>query len=294
MLKIGSHVGMKGKEMMLGSAKEACSYGANTFMVFTGAPQNTKRKPIAELNIDAAWEFMDAHGITEPVIHAPYIINLGNSFHADTYKLAVEFLAMDIERAAAMGSHILVLHPGSHVGAGADAGIRQIAQGLNEILSADSPCSIALETMAGKGSEIGRNFEELAAIFDQVIHNDKLRICLDTCHMHDSGYDIIHDFDGVIERLDKLIGKDKVSVIHINDSKNPCGAGKDRHANIGKGYIGPEALFAIVHHPDFADIPKILETPYCPSEANPSKTVPPYKEEISMLKAGVFPCQKSI
>ena len=177
-------------------------------MVFTGAPQNTKRKPIAELNIDAAWEFMDAHGITEPVIHAPYIINLGNSFHADTYKLAVEFLAMDIERAAAMGSHILVLHPGSHVGAGADAGIRQIAQGLNEILSADSPCSIALETMAGKGSEIGRNFEELAAIFDQVIHNDKLRICLDTCHMHDSGYDIIHDFDGVIERLDKLIGKD--------------------------------------------------------------------------------------
>ncbi len=284
MLKIGSHVGMKGKEMMLGSAKEASSYGANTFMIFTGAPQNTKRKPITELKIDEAWEYMNAHGISEPVIHAPYIINLGNSIHTETYTLAAEFLAADMERAAAMGSHTLVLHPGSHVGAGADTGIRQIARGLNEVLSKNSPCHIALETMAGKGSEIGRNFEELAAIFDQVVYNDKLRICLDTCHMHDSGYDIVHDFDGVIEKLDRLIGKDRVSVIHVNDSKNPCGAGKDRHANIGKGYIGLEALYAIVHHPDFADVPKILETPYCPLADNPSKTAPPYKEEIAMLK----------
>ena len=186
MLKIGSHVGMKGKEMMLGSAKEAHSYGANTYMIFTGAPQNTKRKPIAELNIEAAWEFMKTHDISEPIIHAPYIINLGNSTNEETFRLAVDFLAMDMERTAAMGCHTLVLHPGSHVGAGADAGIRQIAQGLNEILSADTPCCIALETMAGKGSEIGRNFEELAAIFDKVVHNDKLRICLDTCHMHDT------------------------------------------------------------------------------------------------------------
>lgn len=234
MLKIGSHVGMKGKEMMLGSAKEACSYGANTYMIFTGAPQNTKRKPISDLNIEAAWEFMKQHDITEPIIHAPYIINLGNTVNEETFRLAVEFLSMDIERTAAMGCHTLVLHPGSHVGAGADAGIRRIAQGLNEILSAGTPCCIALETMAGKGSEIGRNFEELAAIFDKVTYNDKLRICLDTCHMHDGGYDIVHDFDSVIDKLDRLIGKEQVAAIHINDSKNPCGARKDRHANIGK------------------------------------------------------------
>lgn len=284
MLKIGSHVGMKGKEMMLGSAKEACSYGANTYMIFTGAPQNTKRKPISDLNIDAAWAFMNEHNITEPVIHAPYIINLGNSANKETFRLAVEFLAMDIERTAAMGCHTLVLHPGSHVGAGAETGIRQIALGLNEILSADTPCHIALETMAGKGSEIGRNFEELAAIFDQVTYNDKLRICLDTCHMHDSGYDIIHDFDGVIDRLDRLIGREKVAVIHINDSKNPCGAGKDRHANIGDGYIGLEALRYVVHHPAFPEIPKILETPYRPSDSDPAKLAPPYKDEIDLLR----------
>ncbi len=285
MLKIGSHVGMKGKEMLLGSAKEAVSYGANTFMVFTGAPQNTKRKPIGELNIEAAKRYMKEHAVTEPVIHAPYIINLGNSSNTETFRLAVEFLSMDIERTAAIGSHILVLHPGAHVGAGAAAGIRKIAEGLNEILTKDTPCYIALETMAGKGSEIGRNFEELAAIFDQVSHNEKLRVCLDTCHMHDAGYDIIHDFDGVTAQLDRLIGKDKVAVLHINDSKNACGSGKDRHANIGDGHIGFDALHRIVHHPDFADIPKILETPYRLTPENPDKPQPPYREEIAMLSA---------
>ena len=285
MLKLGSHVGMKGKEMFLGSAKEAFSYGANTFMVFTGAPQNTKRKPTGELNIDAALAYMAEHHITEPVIHAPYIINLGNSVNTETFRLAVDFLSMDVERTAAMGSHTLVLHPGAHVGAGPEAGIRKIAEGLNEILTKDPPCHIALETMAGKGSEIGRSFEELAAIFDQVGHNDKLRVCLDTCHMHDSGYDIIHDFDGILAKLDRLIGIDKVAVLHINDSKNPCGAGKDRHANIGDGYIGFEALHRIVHHPAFEDIPKILETPYRPGSEDPSKLLPPYKEEIARLSA---------
>ncbi len=285
MLKLGSHVGMKGKEMFLGSAKEAFSYGANTFMVFTGAPQNTKRKPTGELNIDAALAYMAEHHITEPVIHAPYIINLGNSVNTETFRLAVDFLSMDVERTAAMGSHTLVLHPGAHVGAGPEAGIRKIAEGLNEILTKDTPCHIALETMAGKGSEIGRSFEELAAIFDQVGHNDKLRVCLDTCHMHDSGYDIIHDFDGILAKLDRLIGIDKVAVLHINDSKNPCGAGKDRHANIGDGYIGFEALHRIVHHPAFEDIPKILETPYRPGSEDPSKLLPPYKEEIARLSA---------
>lgn len=288
MLKIGSHVGMKGKEMLLGSAKEACSYGANTFMVFTGAPQNTRRKPIEELNIKAAFEYMMMHNISEPIVHAPYIINLGNSIQKETFRLAVDFLAMDIERAAAMGSHTLVLHPGAHVGAGADTGIHKIAEGLNEILTANTPCYIALETMAGKGSEIGQSFEELAAIFDLVIHNDKLRICLDTCHMHDAGYDIIHNFDGILHSLEHLIGIEKVSVIHINDSKNPCGSHKDRHANIGKGYIGFEALHYIVHHPSFANIPKILETPYilpdASSDAAALKPLPPYKEEIALLR----------
>lgn len=287
MLKIGSHVGMKGKEMLLGSAKEAASYGANTFMVFTGAPQNTKRKPVGELNIDAAWRYMEEHQITEPVIHAPYIINLGNSSNAETFRLAVEFLSMDIGRTAAMGSHILVLHPGAHVGAGSAVGIRRIAEGLNEILTADTPCCIALETMAGKGSEIGRSFEELASIFDQVSHNEKLRICLDTCHMHDAGYDIVHDFDGVIAHLDCLIGKDKVAVLHINDSKNPRGTGKDRHANIGEGCIGFDALHRIVHHPDFADVPKILETPYRLTPESPDRPQPPYREEIAMLSASL-------
>lgn len=285
MLKLGSHVGMKGKEMLAGSVKEAISYGANTFMVFTGAPQNTKRKPIHELNIEAARLYMEEHKMTEPVIHAPYIINLANSANAETFRLGVDFLAMDIERTAAMGSHTLVLHPGSHVGAGPDTGIRQIAKGLNEILSQDTPCHIALETMAGKGSEIGRSLEELAAIFDLVSHNEKLRICLDTCHMHDAGYDVIHDFDGIITLVDRLVGKDKVAVLHINDSKNPCGAGKDRHANIGDGFIGYDALHKIVHHPAFAHIPKILETPYRPSPENPKKLIPPYKEEIEWLSA---------
>lgn len=284
MLKIGSHVGMKGKDMFLGSAKEAASYDANTFMIFTGAPQNTKRKPLEELNIEAGQSYMREHGIEECVIHAPYIINLGNSINKDTYTLAVQFLSMDLERAAALGSRTLVLHPGAHVGAGADIGIKKIAEGLNEILTKDTQCMIALETMAGKGSEIGRSFEELATIFDKVILNDKLCICLDTCHMHDAGYDIAHDFDGCMERLDKLIGKDRVAVIHINDSKNPMGAAKDRHANIGEGYIGLDALRYIVRHPDFEAIPKILETPYRPSAADPNKSVPPYKEEIMMLR----------
>lgn len=282
MIKIGSHVSMSGKEMMLASAKEAVSYGANTFMLYTGAPQNTRRKEICALQIAPAWEYMRAHQIEEFVVHAPYIINLANTVNPETYQLAVEFLALEIERTLAMGSNILILHPGSHVGAGVQAGIDQITQGLNEVLDADS-CCIALETMAGKGSEIGRSFEELARIYDGVVHNDKLRVCLDLCHLNDAGYDVKNDFDGVIYRFDKLIGKQNAAVIHINDSKNPPGAGKDRHANIGQGTIGLEAIRYVVHHPDFMELPKILETPYIPSLENPEKKTAPYKEEIRML-----------
>lgn len=264
-MKLGSHVGMSGKEMLLGSAKEAVSYGADTFMFYTGAPQNTRRKSISELNIDAAWDYLSQHQIEEIIVHAPYIINLGNSVKPETFELAVQFLQLEIERTAACKSQTLILHPGAHVGAGTEAGIAQIIKGLNEVLTADTPCNIALETMAGKGSEIGRSFEELAQIYDGVIHSDKLRVCFDTCHTSDSGYDIIHDFDGVIEKFDRLIGKDQIAVFHVNDSKNPSGAAKDRHANIGFGEIGFDALSYIVHHPDFTDVPKILETPYIPS-----------------------------
>ena len=286
-IKLGSHVGMTGKDMFLNSVKETLSYGANTFMVYTGAPQNTRRKDISELNIPAAWDLMRANGIEEFVVHAPYIINLANTVKPETYELAVTFLRTELERTIAMGSHVLILHPGSHVDAGVEAGTAQIIKGLNEVLTPDLDCVIALETMAGKGSEIGRSFEELAAIYDGVKYNDKLRVCFDTCHTHDAGYDVVNDFDGVIAEFDRIIGKDQIAVFHINDSKNVRGAHKDRHENLGKGELGFEALKRVVWHPDFLDVPKILETPWIKNPDNPKDTWAPYKEEIEMLrKAG--------
>lgn len=287
-MKLGSHVGMSGKEMLLGSAKEAVSYGANTFMFYTGAPQNTRRKEISELNIEPAWAYMKEHGIEEVVVHAPYIINLGNTVKPETFELAVNFLAVELERTSACRSRTLILHPGAHVGAGTDAGIEQIAKGLNEVLTRDTACNIALETMAGKGSEIGRTFEELARIYDKVTYNDKLRVCFDTCHTNDSGYDIVHDFDGVIGQFDKILGKEQIAVFHINDSKNVRGASKDRHANVGFGEIGFDALSYIVHHKDFTDVPKILETPYVPSPTKEKKLYAPYRYEIEMLQNDRF------
>ena len=260
-MKLGSHVGMSGKEMLLGSAKEAVSYGANTFMFYTGAPQNTRRKEISELNISPAWEYMKEHGIDEIIVHAPYIINLGNSVKPETFDLAVEFLAKEIERTAACKSHTLVLHPGSHVGAGTDAGIRQIIKGLNSVLTADTPCHIALETMAGKGSEVGGRFEELREIIDRVDLNSHLGICLDTCHVWDGGYDIANHLDEVLAEFDRVIGLNRLRAIHLNDSLNPLGAHKDRHARIGEGCIGQEALIRVVQHPALKDLPFYLETP---------------------------------
>lgn len=288
MIKIGSHVGMSGKEMFLGSAKEALSYGANTFMIYTGAPQNTRRKEISALNIDAGKEFMKENNLSDVIVHAPYIINLGNSIKEETFALATEFLRLEIERTKALGSKVLVLHPGAHVGAGEEEGIKQIIKGLNEVLEKDSDVYVALETMAGKGSEIGKSFDELARIYDGVHLNNKLRVCFDTCHTNDAGYDIVHDFDGVIDEFDKLIGKDQIAVFHINDSKNPKGAGKDRHENIGYGHIGFDSLHYIVNHKDFIDIPKILETPYIEDPSNGKKSFAPYKHEISMLRNKEF------
>lgn len=283
-MKIGSHVGMSGKKMMLGSVEEALSYGANTFMLYTGAPQNTRRKSIEELNVDAAWALMRENGIEDFIVHAPYVINLANTVKPETFQLAVDFLKLEIERTEAMGSSVLVLHPGSHVNAGVEAGTKRIIEGLNQVLRPDMKCRIALETMAGKGSEIGRTFQELRAIMDGVELSDRLAVCFDTCHVHDAGYDVRTDFDGVMEEFDRVIGKERICVFHVNDSKNVQGAHKDRHANLGDGEIGFEALYDIVHHKDFLDVPKILETPYVENPETKEKE-PPYKREIAMLRA---------
>lgn len=287
-LKLGCHVGMSGKEMMLGSVKDALRFGANTFMLYTGAPQNTKRKDVSELRIDDAKALMKENGIEEFVVHAPYIINLANAVKPETFDIAREFLALEIERTEKMGSNILVLHPGSHVGEGVETGVKQIIKGLNEVLQVDSTVNIALETMAGKGSEIGRSFEELAMIYDGVANNDRLRVCFDTCHTSDAGYDIINDFDGVMEKFDKIIGKDQISVFHMNDSKNEPGASKDRHENFGFGKIGFEPLMYIMNHPDFMDIPKILESPYVKDPDNSKKSYEPFKHEIEMIRSGKY------
>ncbi|MDE3839631.1 deoxyribonuclease IV [Bacillus methanolicus] len=286
MLKIGSHVSMSGKKMLLAASEEAVSYGANTFMIYTGAPQNTRRKKIEDLNIEAGRKHMEEHGIEEIIVHAPYIINIGNAVNPDTFELGVNFLRSEIERTEAIGAKQIVLHPGAHVGEGVEVGIKKIVEGLNEVLTGKENVQIALETMAGKGSECGKSFEELAMIIDGVTYSDKLSVCFDTCHTHDAGYNIVDDFDGVLEEFDKIIGLDRLKVLHINDSKNEKGMRKDRHENIGFGHIGFKALNYIVHHPQLKEIPKILETPYVGEDKNNKK--PPYKHEIEMLRNQVF------
>ena len=284
MIKLGSHVGMAGKDMFLASVKEAESYGANVLMLYTGAPQNTRRKEIKDLNIEKGWEYAAQAGINEIVVHAPYIINLANTVKPETFTLAVEFLEKEIIRTAAMRSKILVLHPGSCLDAGVDAGTAQIVKGLNQVLDQnEDDVFIALETMAGKGSEIGRSFEELARIYEGVHKKERLRVCFDTCHVNDAGYDLSHDYEGVFQHFDEVLGLGQIAVFHINDSMNPCGTHKDRHANIGKGYLGEEVLKKLVHDPRFEEVPKILETPWLCEEGSDKKTIPPYKEEIRQL-----------
>ncbi|HBG3117737.1 TPA: deoxyribonuclease IV [Staphylococcus aureus] len=283
---LGSHVSMSGKKMLEGSAIEAHEYGETTFMIYTGAPQNTRRKSIEDLNITKGHEVMEKYGLSNIVVHAPYIINIANTTKPETFNLGVDFLQQEIERTQAIGAKDIVLHPGAHVGAGVDAGINKIIEGLNEVLTNDNNVRIALETMAGKGTEIGRSFEELARIIDGVHNNERLSVCFDTCHTHDAGYNVKEDFDGVLNEFDKIIGVDRIKVVHVNDSKNDRGAQKDRHENIGFGYIGFDALNYIVYHDSFKDIPKILETPYVGEDKKNKK--PPYKLEIEMLKQQQF------
>lgn len=291
-MKLGSHVGLSGKDMYLGSVKEALSYGSTVFMVYTGAPQNTRRKPIEEMNIEAAHQAMQDAGINpaDIVVHAPYIMNLANP-NPETRAFGVKFLSEEIRRTEAMGARQIVLHPGAHVGQGPEEAIKRIIEGLNEVIdnTAGSPVQIALETMAGKGTEIGRSFEELAAIIKGITHDERISVCFDTCHTHDAGYAIKDDFEGVLAEFDAVVGLDRIKVLHVNDSQNPIGAAKDRHANLGMGHIGFDSLLKVIETERFKDIPKILETPYVTEDEDSKKRIyPPYQYEIAMVKARQF------
>jgi deoxyribonuclease-4 len=291
MFIIGSHVSLGGKEQFLGSVKEALSYGANAFMVYTGAPQNTKRMPLETMFIEPAKQLMNSANILSEhvIVHAPYIVNLANP-DPEKQNFAVEFLTTEVLRTEALGSHVMVLHPGAHMGDGAILGIERIAKGVNAIIKASegSKVIIALEGMAGKGTEVGRNFNELRAMIDKIEHQSRIGLSFDTCHTHDAGYDIINDFEGVLKAFDDIVGLKFLKVIHINDSKNDRDAHKDRHANLGFGYIGFDVIDKIVHHPLLETIPKILETPYVEDALNPDISYPPYRYEIEMLKNRQF------
>lgn len=280
MLIIGSHVSMKGDLMYAGSVKEALAFKANAFMIYTGAPQNTIRKNINDLSIDEAKKLMKENNLSfdNVVVHAPYIVNLANPDY-EKRAFAVEFLTKEVLRTDAMQVSQMVLHPGSAVGLDRPQAIKWIAEGLNLVIenTKDSKVRIALETMAGKGNEVGRTFEELAEIISLVNNKERVTVCFDTCHVHDSGYDIKNNLDKVLKEFDQIVGLNKISVVHINDSKNEVGARKDRHENIGFGKIGFETLLKVIYHETFSNIPKILETPFV--EGNP-----PYKQEIEMIR----------
>jgi deoxyribonuclease-4 len=282
-LQLGSHVSISNG--LIGAAKEAHSYGADTFMIYTGAPQNTRRKPIEELKIEEGRAYMEENGLKGPIVHAPYIINMG-SYKDNIYTLAIDFFKQEISRAEALGAEYIVVHPGSFTDKDVDFGTNQVANALNQILVPEQSIMVCLETMAGKGTEIGRNFSELQSIIEKVHLQDKIGICFDTCHTHDSGYPIIDDFESVLAEFDSIIGLDRIKVFHINGSLNPQGAKKDRHANLGaddtnkKGmdFIGKKAIHHIVHHPICQDKPLILETPWLDAKTNL------YAEEILFLR----------
>ena len=282
MLIIGSHVGYKKDSGLVGSVKEALSYNANTFMFYTGAPQNTKRLPIDLEKVKEADQLMKDNKIAKEnvIVHAPYIINLATD---DLVKreFSCNFLKEEIKRVETLGFSYLVLHPGSHVGAGTDKGIQNIADSLNKIIDKDTKVVILLETMAGKGTEVGKNFEELESIISKIKQKENIGVCLDTCHINDAGYDLNY-FDKVLDSFDKIIGLDKLKCIHVNDSKNIMGSHKDRHENIGYGHIGFDNLINIIYNKRLDNIPKILETPYI------DKTYPPYKYEIEMIRTKKF------
>ena len=281
---IGSHVGFTKDEQLIGSIKEALSYNSTTFMFYTGAPQNTNRSSINKDLTLKAYELLKENNIdiNNIVVHAPYIINPANKKNED---FNISFLSEEIKRVESLGVSKIVLHPGSHVGLGIEEGIKNITDCLNKVIDSDTKVTILLETMAGKGTEVGSKFEELKSIIDGIKYKDKIGVCMDTCHMHDSGYDV-SDFDKLLDQFDNIIGLEKLECIHINDSKNPISSHKDRHDNIGYGYIGFDNLINIIYNERIKDIPKILETPY--TSINGDRTYPPYRFEIEMIKNKKF------
>lgn len=282
-LIIGSHVSMKAPKYLLNALEEALSYNANTFMFYTGAPQNTIRKPTKELFIKDFTEQLVAKNIdiNNVIVHAPYIINLANSINDRTYQLAVDFLQQEIIRCQDIGIKTLVLHPGSAVGALPEVALEQIVKGLNAACLPEQTVKIALETMSGKGSEVGANFEQLQYIINNVKKPELIGVCWDTCHLSDAGYDLDNNLEQIIKQFDQLIGLHKLLVIHINDSKNPINSHKDRHANLGMGYLGFQTLINIIYHPLLLNKVKILETPWINGH-------PPYLYEIEMIRTKKF------
>lgn len=281
MLILGCHVSYKKDSQLLGSLNEALGYGANTFMFYTGAPQNTSRYPIDDNLTVEAFKKMKEIGFdySKVVVHAPYIVNLANDDEVK-FNFAVQFLKDELKRCSQLGIKNVVLHPGSHVGIGIDAGISNIARGLNMILG-EVDVRILLETMAGKGSEVGSKLEEIKRIIDLVEDKKHIGVCIDTCHLSDAGYDL-RDFDSFLDKFDEVIGIENIGCVHVNDSKNDLGSHKDRHENIGFGKIGFDTLIGVIYNKRLENIPKILETPYVDRE------YPPYKFEIEMIKNKKF------
>lgn len=286
-LIIGSHVSYKNDTQLLGSVEEALSYGSNTFMFYTGAPQNTRRGSINDEYTYNAYQLMKENDIAleNIIVHAPYIINLCNDKNFD---FSVSFLKQEVLRCEELGMTKLVLHPGSSVGIEREHAIYNIIKGLNIVLDDNHNVIICLETMAGKGTEVGKNFEELKFIIDNIKNKSKIGVCLDTCHINDAGYDV-SNFDNILDEFDKVIGLKYLKCVHINDSKNNVGAHKDRHENIGFGTIGFDNLINVIYNKRIESIPKILETPYIgDSDDDKKKIYPPYKFEIEMIKNKKF------
>ena len=270
---IGCHLSVSKGFLPMG--KDALKIGANTMQFFTRNPRGGKAKDIDENDINSFLSFCSDNGITSFLAHAPYTLN-PCSANEDTRRFAAETMADDLKRLEMLGGCMYNFHPGSHTGQGVETGIEQISATLNEVITPEQSTVVLLETMAGKGSEIGRSFEEIRAIIDKVRIKEKIGVCLDTCHVHDAGYDIVDKLDSVIDEFDKTIGLEYLRAIHINDSLNPCGAHKDHHAKIGEGYIGTAAFERIINHPALKALPFYLETP---------NELPGYAEEIALLKS---------
>ena len=281
MLIIGSHVSF-GKNQLLGCVEETIKYGANVFMFYTGAPQNTFRSKIDNNLTIEAYKLMNNNNILfdKVICHAPYIINLANNLDPSKYQFSMNFLRSEIDRCISLGVKYLVLHPGSAVKLDREIAIDNIINALNLVLKKEDEIMILLETMAGKGTEIGINLNELKYIIDNINLEEKIGVCIDTCHLNDSGVDLNY-FDDYLNNFESLIGLDKLKCVHINDSKNEVGMKKDRHANIGFGTIGFENILKVIYHEKLKNVPKILETPYVDDK-------PPYKHEIKMIKNKTF------